>query len=105
TIQLGSVDTGSYTFTEIVRPGHSFTDYVRFSLNDVAQVSSFIKSFDLSVLSFDFIGIDNFSASLQQLGQGGFQTLATLSSNPLSFDDFLGPGQYRIAIEGVGSGF
>ena len=34
-----------------------------------------------------------------------FQNVATFSSNPLSFDDLLGPGQYRIALSGIGSGF
>lgn len=104
TIQLGSVGSGSYSFADVVSPGQSFTNYVGFQLGDSAQVSSFVKSFDLSVFSFDLIGIDNFSASLQRMGQGGFQTVASLSSNPISFDDFLGPGNYRIAIGGIGSG-
>lgn len=104
TIQLGNVGTGSYSFADIVSPGQSFNNYVGFSLGDAAQVSSFVKSFDFSIFSFDLLGIDNFSASLQQLGKSGFQTVATLSSNPVSFDDFLGPGKYRIAIGGIGSG-
>ena len=105
TIELGSLGTGSFSFTETVTFGSSFTDYVGFSLDDPSQVNSFIKSFDLSIFSFDLLGIENFSATLQHLGQSGFQTLSAISSNPISFDDLLGPGQYRIAINGIGSGF
>jgi hypothetical protein len=106
TIELGDVQAGaSHTFTDVISFGQSFTDYVGFSLADAAQVSSFIKSFDFSVFSFDLLGIDNFSATLQHLGSSGFQNIATFSNSPLSFDDLLGPGQYRIALSGVGSGF
>ncbi len=105
TFQFGSVGSGSYSFTELVGPGHSFTDYVAFRLDDSADITTFIKSFDLSIFSFDLLGIDDFSATLQKLGQGGFQSLGTLSSSPISFDDFLDPGHYRIALSGTGSGF
>jgi hypothetical protein len=105
TIDFGSLEAGgSYSFTDVITFGESFSDYVGFSLNDSSQVTSFIKSFDLSIFSFDLLGIDNFSATLQHLGQGGFQNVATFSGNPISFDDLLGPGQYRIALNGVGSG-
>lgn len=105
TIDLGNLDGGAVSFTERLNPGVAFTDYVTFGLNTTSQVNSFIKSFDLSIFSFDLLGIDNFSATLQQLGQGGFQTLATLSNNPMSFDELLTPGQYRIQLNGIGSGF
>jgi hypothetical protein len=39
------------------------------------------------------------------LGQGGFQNVASSSGSPISFDDLLGPGEYRIALNGIGSGF
>lgn len=102
---LGSLGTGNVSFTELVSPGGSFTDYVRFTLDNAAQVSSFIKSFNFSIFSFDLLGIDNFSASLQQLGQGGFQTVASSSGSPISFEDLLNPGQYQIALSGISSGF
>jgi hypothetical protein len=105
TIDLGTVDSGTASFTERLDFGATFTDYVTFGLTNTSQVNSFIKSFDLSIFSFDVLGIDNFSATLQQLGQGGFQTLATLSSGPMSFDELLTPGQYRIKLNGVASGF
>jgi len=105
TIDLGDVHAGgSYSFTDVVTFGDSFTDYVGFNLGSASQVKSFIKSFDMSLFSFDLLGIDNFSASLQRLGSGGFQTVANSSGSPISFDDLLGPGQYRIALGGVGSG-
>ena len=105
TIELGKLDTGSYSFTDVITFGQSFTDYVGFNLDDTSQVSSFIKSFDLSVFSFDLLGIDNFSATLQHLGSGGFQNISNFSGSPISFDDLLGPGEYRIALSGIGSGF
>ncbi len=105
TIDLGALATGgSYTFTDVVGLG-KFSEDVRFSLSDTVSVSAFIKSFDLSIFSFDVLGIQNFSATLQHLGQGGFQTLATSSTSPISFDDMLGPGTYRIGLSGIGSGF
>lgn len=105
TIDLGTIGAGTYDFTEYVRPGKTFTDYVRFSADDALQLTAFVKSFDLSILSFDLLGIDNFSATLQQLGSGGFHTISSLTSNPISFDDLLSPGKYRIAIGGTSSGF
>ena len=105
TIDLGTLAAGgSYSFTDVVGLGN-FSDDVRFSLSDTVNVSAFIKSFDLSIFSFDLLGIQNFSATLQHLGQGGFQTLATSSASPISFDDMLGPGSYRIGLSGIGSGF
>jgi hypothetical protein len=105
TIDLGTLGPGNYSVTEFVLPGTSFADQVLFSLDDALQVSTFAKSFELSIFSFDLLGIDNFSASLQQLGQNGYQTLASLASNPVSFDDLLAPGQYRLALGGTVSGF
>jgi hypothetical protein len=106
TIDLGEVQAGgSYSFTDVITFGQSFTDYVGFSLADASQVTSFIKSFDLSIFSFDLLGIDNFSATLQHLGSSGFQNIASFSGNPISFDDLLGPGEYRIALSGLGTGF
>lgn len=105
TIDLGTLAAGSsYSFTDVVGLG-KFSDDVAFKLNDTVNMSSFIKSFDLSIFSFDMLGIQNFSATLQHLGQGGFQTLATGSGSPISFDDMLGPGTYRIGLSGIGSGF
>jgi hypothetical protein len=105
TINLGTLAAGgSYSFTDVVGVG-DFKDNIRFRLNDTVSVSAFIKSFDLSIFSFDVLGIQNFSATLQRLGQGGFQTLATSSTSPISFDDMLGPGTYRISLSGIGSGF
>ena len=105
TIDLGALDTGNYSVTEYVQPGTSFTDHVLFQLEDALHVSTFAKSFEMSVFSFDLLGIDNFSASLEQLGSSGYQSLASLASNPVSFDDLLGPGQYRLALGGTVSGF
>lgn len=106
TIDLGTVEAGgSYSFTDVITFGQTFTDYVGFSLDDASQVQSFIKSFDLSVFSFDLLGIDNFEATLQHLGTGGFANVATFSGSPISFDDLLGPGEYRIALSGMGTGF
>jgi hypothetical protein len=105
TIDLGTLGIGDYSVTEFVLPGTSFTDHVLFQLDDVLQVSAFAKSFELSIFSFDLLGIDNFSASLDQLGQNGYASLASLTSNPVSFDDLLAPGQYRLAIGGTVSGF
>jgi hypothetical protein len=51
------------------------------------------------------LGIDNFYASLDQLGQNGYQTLSSFANNPVSFDELLSPGQYRLAIGGTVSGF
>jgi hypothetical protein len=105
TIELGTLqDGGNYSFTDVITFGQSFTDYVGFSLNNASQLQSFIRSFDMSIFSFDLLGIDNFSATLQQLGTGGFQTVASFSGSPISFDDLLGPGQYRVELSGVGSG-
>ena len=105
TIDLGTLAAGgSYSFTDVVGLGN-FSDDVRFSLSDTVNVSAFIKSFNLSIFSFDLLGIQNFSATLQHLGQGGFQTLATSATAPISFDDMLGPGTYRIGLSGIGSGF
>jgi hypothetical protein len=106
TIDLGDVQAGgSYSFTDVITFGQSFTDYVGFNLDDASQVSSFIKSFDMSIFSFDVLGIDNFAATLQHLGQGGFQNVSSFSGSPISFDDLLGPGEYRVALSGIGSGF
>jgi hypothetical protein len=83
-----------------------FSSDVRFSLSDTVNVSTFIKSFEMSLLSFDLLGIQNFSASLQQMGSGGgFTTLGAKTGNPISFDDMLGPGSYRVALSGIGTGF
>jgi hypothetical protein len=105
TIDLGDVHAGgSYSFTDVVTFGDTFTDYVGFNVSSASQVKSFIKSFDMSLFSFDLLGIDNFSASLQRMGSGGFQNVASFSGSPISFDDLLGPGKYRIALGGTGSG-
>jgi hypothetical protein len=105
TIDLGTLERGNYSVTEFVNPGTSFTDQVLFQLDDALQVSTFAKSFDLSIFSFDMLGIDNFYASLDQLGQNGYQTLSSFANNPVSFDELLSPGQYRLAIGGTVSGF
>jgi hypothetical protein len=105
TIDLGDLQAGAnYSFTDVVTFGQSFTDYVGFSVSGASQLQSFIKSFDLSIMSLDLLGIDNFSATLQQLGSGGFQTISLGSGTSMSFDDLLGAGDYRIALSGVGSG-
>ncbi len=105
TTDLGDLQAGgNYSFTDVVTFGQSFTDYVGFNVNDALEVKSFLKSFDLSIFSLDLLGIDNFSATLQQWGTGGFQNVASLSGNPISFDDLIGPGQYRLALTGIGSG-
>jgi hypothetical protein len=106
TTDLGTVSDGSYGFGRALNFGETFTDYVNFSLNDSAEVSSFIKSFDMSIFNFDLLGIDNFTTGLQKLGTGGgYSTLASLTSNPASFDDLLSPGSYRFSVVGVCSGF
>jgi hypothetical protein len=105
TTNLGAVTDGSYGFGRSVEFGETFTDYVNFSLNNSAEVSSFIKSFDMSIFNFDLLGIDNFSTSLQHLGSSGFTTLSSNTSNPASFDDLLSPGSYRFSIAGTASGF
>lgn len=105
TTNLGTVADGSYGFGRAINFGETFTDYVSFSLNDSAEVSSFIKSFDMSIFSFDLLGIDNFTTGLQKLGSGGYSTVASLTSNPASFDDLLSPGSYRFSVAGTGSGF
>jgi hypothetical protein len=89
TTDFGAVTDGSYGFGRSVGFGETFTDYVNFNLNDSADVSSFIKSFDMSIFNFDLLGIDNFTTGLQRLGGSGFTTLASLTSNPASFDDQL----------------
>jgi hypothetical protein len=106
TTSLGTVGDGSYGFGRAINFGETFTDYVNFSLSDSAEVSSFIKSFDMSIFHFDLLGIDNFTTGLQKLGSGGaYTTLASLASNPSSFDDLLSPGSYRFSVAGTGSGF
>lgn len=105
TIDLGELQAGSaHSFTDVVTFGQSFTDYVGFSIGEASQLQSFIKSFDMSIFSLDLLGIDNFSATLQQLGSGGFENVAMTSGASMSFDDLLGAGQYRIALSGIGSG-
>jgi len=105
-INLGQVTVGGdYGFGRAINFGETFTDYVNFSLNDAAEVSSFIKSFDMSVFHFDLLGIDNFTTGLERFGSGGYSSIASLTSNPASFDDLLAPGSYRFAIAGTGSGF
>jgi len=104
TTNLHTVSDGTYSFGDLIEFGNSFTDHVRFKLDDAAQVSSFVKSFDLSFAKFDLIGIDSFSASLQRLGQGGFQTIGSFSGNTISFDDLLNPGTYRLTLTGTASG-
>jgi hypothetical protein len=106
TTNLDTVGTGTYNFGKVLSFGESFTDYVNFTLDDSAEVSSFIKPFNMSFFNFDLLGIDNFSARLQSKGAGGsFTTLLASAANPISFDDFLGPGSYRLAIAGTASGF
>jgi hypothetical protein len=104
-INLGGVSQGDYGFGRAINFGETFTDYVNFTLSDSAEVSSFIKSFDMSVFHFDLLGIDNFTTGLERFGSGGYSSIAALTSNPASFDDLLAPGSYRFAIAGTGSGF
>ena len=96
TIELGTIGNGSYSFTEVVTFGQSFTNYVGFTLDTPSDVTSFVKTFDMSIFSFDLLGIDNFSVTLEALGQSGFQTLSSISSNPVSFDDFLEIGRAHV---------
>lgn len=107
TVELGTLGIGNHSFnvTELINPGTPFANFVSFGLNNPAHATSFIRSFELSILEFDLLGIDNFSATLQQAGPGGFQDLTTISSGPITFDELLNPGQYRIAFNGIGSGF
>jgi hypothetical protein len=102
---LGTVSDGSYGFGRALNFGETFTDYVNFNLETSADVTSFIKSFDMSIFGFDLIGIDNFSTGLERFGTGGFTSIASLTSNPASFDDLLAPGTYRFSIAGTASGF
>ncbi len=102
---LGAVSDGSYGFGRAVAFGETFTDYVNFNLNTSSEVSSFIKSFDMSVFNFDLLGIDNFTTNLQHLSSSGYSTVSSLTSNVASFDDLLSPGSYRFSIAGTGSGF
>ena len=105
-INLGGVSQGDYGFGRAINFGETFTDYVNFTLSDSAEVSSFIKSFDMSIFGFDLIGIDNFSTGLEKLGTGGgYTSIASLTSNPASFDDLLAPGTYRFSVAGTASGF
>jgi hypothetical protein len=105
TIDLGTLAAGaSYSFTDGVGLG-KFSDDVRFNLSDTMNVSGFVRTFEMSIFGFDLLGIQNFSSTLQHLGQGGFQTLASGTGSPMSFDDMLGPGSYRIAFSGIGNGF
>jgi hypothetical protein len=102
---LKTVSDGTYSFSDLIESGSSFTDYVRFKLDNAAQVSAFAKSFDLSFFKLDLLGINSFSASLQELGKGGFKTIASSSAtNPVSFDDLLGRGTYRLMLTGNASG-
>jgi len=105
TTNLGTVSDGSYGFGHALSFGETFTDYVSFNLNDSAEVTSFIKSFDMSIFNFDLLGIDHFTTGLERLGTGGFTSLASLTTNPASFDDLLSPGSYRFSIAGTASGF
>jgi len=105
TIDLGTASDGSYGFGRALNFGETFTDYVNFNLDTSADVTSFIKSFDMSIFGFDLIGIDNFSTGLQKFGGGGYNSIASLTSNPASFDDLLSPGAYRFSVAGTASGF
>jgi hypothetical protein len=103
---LGTVSDGSYGFGRALNFGETFTDYVNFDLDSSADVTSFIKSFDMSVFGFDLVGIDNFTTGLQKLGSGGgYTSVASFTSNPASFDDLLSPGAYRFSVAGTASGF
>ncbi len=105
TIDLGNLVAGqSYSFTDGVGLGKFSTD-IRFSLGNSMNVSGFIKSFELSLGSFDVLRIENFSGSLEKLVSGGSQIVGTTSGNPMSFDDMLGPGSYQVALSGIGTGF
>jgi len=102
---LGTVSDGSYGFGRALIFGETFTDYVSFDLNTSADVTSFIKSFDMSIFGFDLVGIDNFQTGLQKLGSGGYSSITSFTSNPASFDDLLSPGAYRFSVAGTASGF
>ena len=52
TTSFGTVSDGSYGFGRAINFGETFTDYVDFSLHNSAEVSSFIKSFDMSIFHF-----------------------------------------------------
>ena len=105
TSDLGTVSDGSYGFGRSLNFGETFTDYVNFNLDTSADVTSFIKSFDMSIFGFDLVGIDNFHTGLQKLGSGGYSSVASFTSNPSSFDDLLSPGAYRFSVAGTASGF
>ena len=106
TSDLGTVSDGSYGFGRSLNFGETFTDYVNFNLDTSADVTSFIKSFDMSIFGFDLVGVDNFHTGLQKLGSGGgYTSIASFTSNPSSFDDLLAPGAYRFSVAGTASGF
>jgi hypothetical protein len=104
-VDLGTVSDGNYGFGRALNFGETFTDHVNFNLDTSADVTSFIKSFDMSIFGFDLIGIDNFTTGLERLGTGGYTSIASLTSNPASFDDLLTPGSYRFSVAGTASGF
>ncbi len=92
--------------TEAITLGRSFTDDAGFGADDASQIESFGTSLDLSIFSFDLLGVDDFSATLQRLGSRGFQTVATSFDGPISFDEVLGAGRFgsgRWLLGGRGS--
>ena len=62
-IDLGTVSDGSYGFGRALSFGETFTDYVNFDLDASADVTSFIKSFDMSIFGFEPPSIPNSGSS------------------------------------------
>jgi hypothetical protein len=89
-----------YSITDVITLGQSI-DRVGFNIADGSQLGPFDTTLDLSIFSFDLLGTDDFSATLQHLSSSGFQTVATSFDGPISFDELLGPSAYG---SGIGSG-
>jgi hypothetical protein len=104
-IDLGTVSDGPYGFGRSLNFGEAVTDYVSFNLDTSADATALVKSLDLSIFGFNLVGIDHFQTGLQQLGSGGYTSIASFTpSNPASFDDLLSPGACRLSVAGTASG-
>jgi hypothetical protein len=103
TIELRDVGAiERYSITDVITLGPSFTDRVGVHAVAGSQIEPFGTTLDLSIFSFDLLGIDDdFSATLQHLGSSGFQTVATSFDGPISFDELLGPRPYGSGGSGL----